>query len=221
MKFMSGWTWYCEYHNSFGIGDTQSEIQHMANAHVNFHIKSGNPCQMFFKNQEDPSNSFQLQSDSIEQSPKQSTYMARVKENFSRAWQKWDESEERMLIERFDSRKNLQELSQLHQRAEGGIVSRLKKLKLLAEDLDVNEASRLMANRHELLIKRKTFGGHLYTANTDLSGKRFDRGKESLAEFGTVNPPPIPPVDLKHTSLFACTVCKNPVVGNSCLCRGD
>jgi hypothetical protein len=44
MKFMSGWTWYCEYHDSFGIGDTELEVQHMANAHTSFYLKSGNPC---------------------------------------------------------------------------------------------------------------------------------------------------------------------------------
>jgi hypothetical protein len=50
---------------------------------------------------------------------------------------------------------------------------------------------------------------------------RIDRGKESLAEFGMVNPPPVPHPDLKHTSLFTCSLCNQPVVGNSCLCRGQ
>lgn len=221
MRFNSGWTWYCEHHNSFGTSDSQEEIQHLANAHVNFHIKSGDPCQMFFKNQDDPPKSFELKSNLNKPAPKKSTYMERVKENFARAWQKWDEEEDKKLTERFDSRKNLHELSQLHQRAEGGIVARLKKLNLLSEDIDTVEAARLMANKHELLIKRKTFGGSLRAGSSVFPTERLERVKNSFAEFGMVNPPPIPPPELRHTSLFTCTVCKQPVVGNSCLCRGD
>ncbi len=50
--------------------------------------------------------------------------------------------------------------------------------------------------------------------------KGVERGRESLRKFGTVNPPPIKHPDLRSTSLYKCSICKKPVVGNSCACDG-
>lgn len=49
---------------------------------------------------------------------------------------------------------------------------------------------------------------------------RVDRGKESLRKFGLVNPPPSKSPDLRSTSLYNCSICRKPVVGNSCACDG-
>jgi len=221
MKFMSGWTWYCEHHDSFGLGDTEIEVQHMANAHMNFYLKSGNPCQLYLKNQGEPSQALPPAPPMIENVPKPSTYMARVKENFARAWQRWDQDEDLQLRDNFDARKDLQELTVLHQRAEGGIVARLKKLELLDLDIDVHQASSLLANKHEKLVKRKTYAGKLKVIEQTKTTPRVDRGKDSFAEYGMVNPPPAPLPDLRHTSMFTCSICNQPVIGNSCHCRGN
>jgi hypothetical protein len=74
---------------------------------MNFYLKSGNPCQLYLKNQGEPSQALPPAPPIIENVPKPSNYMARVKENFSRAWQRWDESEDLQLRENFDARKDL------------------------------------------------------------------------------------------------------------------
>jgi hypothetical protein len=221
MKFMTGWTWYCEYHDSFGMGDTEIEVQHMANAHTNFYLKSGNPCQLYVKNQGEPSQTLPPSPPIIKETPKRSNYMARVKENFERAWQRWDNNEDLQLRENFDARKDLNELTVLHQRAEGGIVARLKKLELLESDIEVQQAFGLLANKHEKLIKRKTYAGKLKVVEANPTAPRVDRGKDSFTEYGMVNPPPVPLPDLRHTSMFTCSICNQPVIGNSCHCRGN
>jgi hypothetical protein len=221
MKYMSGWTWYCEYHDSFGTGDSELEIQHLANAHMKFNLKSGDPCQLYFKNQGQPSEPNLPSASAKTELPKASTYMARVKENFARAWQRWGDNEDIQLRENFDARKSLKELTVLHQRAQGGIVARLKKLELLPAEVEIHEASRLLANGHEKLVKRKTYSGKLQVARPDTASERLDRGKNSFSEYGMINPPPAPLPDLRHTSMFTCSICKQPVIGNSCHCRGN
>ena len=221
MNFMSGWTWYCEYHDSFGMGDTEFEVQHMANAHMKFYLKSRNPCQMYFKNQGEPSRTLPPNPPIIKDVPKPLSYMSKVKENFARAWQRWDESEDVQLRENFDARRDLEELTVLHQRAEGGIVARLKKLELLESDVEVQQATVLLANKHEKLIKRKTYAGKLKVVEANSTTPRVDRGKDSFAEYGMVNPPPTPLPDLRHTSMFTCSICNQAVIGNSCDCRGN
>jgi hypothetical protein len=218
---MSGWTWYCEYHDSFGMGDSELEVQHMANAHMHFYMKSGNPCQLYLKNQGEPSRTLPASSTVVTEPLKPSNYMAKVKENFARAWQRWDESEDLQLRENFDARKDLTELTFLHQRAEGGIVSRLQKLDLLEAEIDLKQAASLLANKHEKLIKRKTYVGNLKVINPNATSPRVERGKDSFAEFGMINPPPTPLPDLRHTSMFTCSICNEPVIGNSCHCRGN
>lgn len=221
MKYMSGWTWYCEYHDSFGMGDTEFEVQHMGDAHMTFYLKNGDPCHLYIKNQGEPSKTLPAKAQAASDSPKPSNYMERVKENFARAWQKWDESEDEQLRSNFDARKDLKELTVLHQRAEGGIVARLKKLELLSSDVENKQAANLLANKHEKLIKQKTYAGNLRVVEPATPSQRIDRGKDSFAEFGMVNPPPAPLPDLRHTSMFTCSICKQPVIGNSCHCRGS
>ena len=218
---MSGWTWYCEYHDSFGMGDAELEVQHMANAHMNFYLKSGNPCQLHLKNQAEPVSEKSPKTSKLNEGTKPSSYMSRVKENFSRAWQKWDKDEDDRLRENFDLRKDLNDLTKVHQRAAGGIVARLKKLELLDSDIEVKTAEELLSNGHEKLIKRKTYSGKLRAVEQSKSTERIDRGKDSFEEFGMVNPPPVPLPDLRHTSLFNCSICRQPVIGNSCHCRGN
>lgn len=203
------------------MGDTEPEVQRMANAHMNFYLKSGNPCQMYFKNQGEPSRTLPPNPPIIKDVPKPLSYMSKVKENFARAWQRWDESEDVQLRENFDARRDLEELTVLHQRAEGGIVARLKKLELLESDVEVQQATVLLANKHEKLIKRKTYAGKLKVVEANSTTPRMDRGKDSFAEYGMVNPPPTPLPDLRHTSMFTCSICNQAVIGNSCDCRGN
>lgn len=223
MPFVSNWTWYCESHDSFGTGDSEQEVKYVANAHMNFYVKTRKTCEIYLKNQEDPPSSTppDFPAGPKPTKPQPSTYMSRVKENFSRAWQRWEESEDLQLQENFNSRRDLEEMTSLHKRAAGGIVARLKKLNLLDEEVDVQQASELLARRHEKLIKLKTFGGKLKVTEQDFTQMRIDRGRESFSEFGMINPPPVPHPDLRHTSMFTCSICNQPVVGNSCLCRGQ
>ena len=188
---------------------------------MNFNLKSGNPCQLYVKNQGEPSQTLPPSPPVNKETPKPTNYMSRVKENFERAWQRWDENEDLQLRENFDARKDLKELTILHKRAEGGIVARLKKLELLEADIEIEKASSLLANKHEKLIKRKTYAGNLKVIEPKSSTPRVERGKDSFAEFGMVNPPPAPLPDLRHTSMFTCSICNQPVIGNSCHCRGN
>ena len=222
MKFMSGWTWYCEYHDSFGIGDSELEVQYTANAHMRFHIKSGNPCQMTLKNQSEPEQGSRISAlaqQDIEIKPQ--NYVEKVKENFSRAWKRWDAAEDAKLKELFDTRQNLSEMTHLHQRAEGGIFARLKKLNLLGEDVEFKDVADLLENNHEKLIKRKTYSSPLKVVAKYNETPQVTRGKDSFEEFGMINPPPMPLPDLRHTSLFKCSICSQPVIGNSCYCRNN
>ena len=203
------------------MGDSELEVQHMANAHMHFYLKSGNPCQLYLKNQGEPSRTLPASSPVVTEPLKPSNYMAKVKENFARAWQRWDENEDLQLRENFDARKDLTELTFLHQRAEGGIVARLQKLELLEAEIELKQASILLANKHEKLIKRKTYVGNLKVINPNATSPRVERGKDSFAEFGMINPPPTPLPDLRHTSMFTCSICNEPVIGNSCHCRGN
>ena len=181
---MSGWTWYCEYHDSFGIGDSELEVQYTANAHMKFHIKSGDPCQLTLKNQSEPEQGSRIAA--LEQKVpevKSSNYMEKVKENFTRAWKRWDAAEDAKLKELFDTRKDLVEMTRIHQRAEGGIFARLKKLNLLAEDVEFKDVSDLLANNHEKLVKKKTYSSPLKVVAKYNETPQVTRGKDSFEEF--------------------------------------
>ncbi len=219
---MSGWTWYCEHHDSFGIGDSELEVQYTANAHMKFHLKSGDPCRLTLKNQSEPVQVTDIASeeqDIVDTQPQ--SYMDKVKESFARAWQRWDAEEDAKLKELFDLRKSLSEMSRQHQRAEGGIFSRLKKLNLLPEDVEFEQAKVLLANNHEKLVKKKTYASPMRVVEKYNETPQVSRGKESFEEFGMINPPPAPLPNLRHTSLFTCSICSQPVIGNSCYCRNN
>jgi hypothetical protein len=112
-------------------------------------------------------------------------------------------------------------MTRLHQRAEGGIFSRLKKLNLLADDVEFKDLSNLLANNHEKLVKKKTYSSPLKVVAKYNETPQVTRGRDSFEEFGMINPPPMPLPDLRHTSLFTCSICSQPVIGNSCYCRNN
>ena len=201
------------------MGDSELEIKHIAASHMNFYNKSGNPCHLYIKNQGKPSHTLAPNPSFNKETLQPLSYMARVKENFARAWQKWDASEDLQLIEHFNARKELDELVLLHQRAPGGIVARLKKLSLLNEQIDFQQASKLLAKKHEKLIKLKAFGGGLKVKEIGFFQPYVNKVKDSHDEVGVFNKSPVPNPDLKHTSLFACSICNKDVVGYSCMCR--
>jgi len=69
-------------------------------------------------------------------------------------------------------------------------------------------------------LKRSVVKKSKEQIKSERKSKRISRGPQSFRHFGTVNPPPTQNPDLKHTSLYNCSICKKPVVGNSCACDG-
>ena len=42
---VNGWLWYCDQHDTHGNADSQDEVEHMADAHVEFFLEDGDdPC---------------------------------------------------------------------------------------------------------------------------------------------------------------------------------
>ncbi len=80
------------------------------------------------------------------------------------------------------------------------------------EDLTVKYGK----NSPKARLAKRIKSRHSHSATLKLG----ERGPKSLQRFGLVNPPPIKQEDLRHTSLYKCTICKKPVVGNSCACDG-
>jgi cation transport regulator ChaB len=215
VDFISGWTWYCEKHDSFGHASTEHEIKLQANSHLAFFSKLN--CHVFIKNHDQTPTL--LKSNISRQTPK-SNYMEKIKESFARAYQKWSLEEDEELKINFNNRMSLGDLAGHHKRAEGGIVARLRKLGLVDQESPINEIRKLLDNKHSKLINAKAFTSELKTYSS-VDKARYERGRDSFEEFGTVNPPPIELPDLSHTSLFSCSICSQPVIGNSCLCRNQ
>lgn len=46
---IAGWTWYCGYHDSYGIVDDEDEALFMAGAHMHYHQIDGDVCELHFK----------------------------------------------------------------------------------------------------------------------------------------------------------------------------
>lgn len=88
------------------------------------------------------------------------------------------------------------------------LKSRARKRALLDIDRDLNRLKRSVVKKSKEQIE------------SERTGERVSRGSESFRQFGTVNPPPAQAPHLKHTSLYKCSICKKPVVGNSCACDG-
>lgn len=85
------------------------------------------------------------------------------------------------------------------------------------KSLEVTYSQRPLYETKEEKIK----GGRKYPAKkTRKIYKSVERGRQSFRKFGTVNPPPAKHPDLRGTSLYKCSVCEKPVVGNSCACDG-
>jgi hypothetical protein len=62
---------------------------------------------------------------------KNNSTMYRTKEKFIRAYNSWSEKEDEQLIREFKENKSISEIVNSHQRNEGAIRSRIKKLRLL------------------------------------------------------------------------------------------
>ena len=215
MNPLSGWTWYCKIHESYGHAASENEVKHQANSHLIYIGEHAKNCDIYLKNHDEAP--LLKQEHDFKVKPK-STYMEKVKESFGRAWQKWSQDEDKLLSFNFDNRMDLDELTTLHKRAEGGIVARLKKLKLVDEELSIAQVKDLLKDRHAKFVNEKAFTSPLKTASSS-SSERIDRGPDSFSRFGTINPPPVQLPDLSHTSLFTCSICGKSVIGNSCLCR--
>lgn len=224
MEVNFGWSWYCHQHNCFGLTIDEGEAKKLAEEHVKYHTKLGTGCELFLKNQ-DTSNVSKLKPQSyLQQKIKMKntdSYMAKVKAKFVRAWEKWSPQEDSDLIDNFNNRMSIEELKEFHQRATGGIVSRLKKLKLVDSEATLIEIDNLLKNKHDKLINKKIFGTDLKVNKAKIYERQTERGKSSLRVHGTVNPPPVEQPDMKHTSMFKCKICGSPVIGNVCKCVGD
>lgn len=224
MKIDFGWSWYCEQHNSFGLSKDEGEIKRLAEEHAKYHAELGDDCKLFIKNQD--SNLVDKYKYKFESEPRirikdTNSRMAKVKERFTRAWEKWSPQEDLELINNFNNRFSLEALSHHHQRALGGIVSRLKKLNLVDAETPISEIKELLDNKHDKLINKKIFATDLKVDRARIYERQTERGKASFREHGTVNPPPVIQPDMKHTSMFLCKICNSPVIGNVCRCVGD
>jgi hypothetical protein len=224
MKVNFGWSWYCEQHNSFGLANEEGEVKRLAEEHVKYHAKSSDECNMFLKDQ-DTSNvskyKYQFNLEPKINIKNKNSRMAKVKSNFVRAWEKWSSQEDLELTSNFNNRMSLENLVIHHQRAKGGIVSRLKKLELVESESTVNDIRELLENKHDKLINKKIFSTNLKVDRAKIYERQTERGKSSLRAHGTVNPPPVDQPDMKHTSMFKCKICGSPVIGNVCRCIGD
>jgi hypothetical protein len=43
---IDGWSWYCGYHDTYGIGDDEDEVLFMAGAHMHYKEVDGDVCQL-------------------------------------------------------------------------------------------------------------------------------------------------------------------------------
>lgn len=48
----NGWSWYCSYHDTYGIGDTEQEVLFMGGAHMAYFEDIGDDCTMMVKEHE-------------------------------------------------------------------------------------------------------------------------------------------------------------------------
>lgn len=212
---MSGWSWYCKPHDSFGHARSENEIKYLANSHLQYFAEQSPKCDI----QLNQHLGGKLEIDeSAEKTSDKSGYMAKVKESFGRAWSKWSESEDTLLKINFENGLPLNELTSLHKRAEGGIISRLKKLQLIDSEMTFEDAKKLL-NKKDRPVSLSKPTNEATKQPKEPTNLRIDRGRDSFREFGTVNPPPVAQPNLTHTSLFTCSICGKPVIGNSCLCR--
>jgi hypothetical protein len=43
---INGWSWYCGYHDTYGIGDDEQEVLFMAGAHMHYFDSIGDNCEI-------------------------------------------------------------------------------------------------------------------------------------------------------------------------------
>jgi hypothetical protein len=70
--------------------------------------------------------------------------MAKVKEKYPRAWNAWNEEEDLTLVNEFKNRTDFDLMCATHERAPGGINSRLKKLDLIPKTQNASKTRRLL-----------------------------------------------------------------------------
>jgi len=46
---IAGWSWYCGYHDSYGIGDDRDEIVFMFGAHMKYNEVDGDVCEPYYR----------------------------------------------------------------------------------------------------------------------------------------------------------------------------
>jgi hypothetical protein len=47
IKPIAGWSWYCGYHDTYGIGDDEDEVLWMAGAHMYYKEADGDVCEIY------------------------------------------------------------------------------------------------------------------------------------------------------------------------------
>lgn len=45
----AGWSWYCDFHEAFGVADTEHEALWMGGAHMHYFEEQGDDCEMFVR----------------------------------------------------------------------------------------------------------------------------------------------------------------------------
>jgi len=49
LNIYAGWSWLCDYHNTYGLADTKHEALWMAGAHMHYFESHGDHCDIFIK----------------------------------------------------------------------------------------------------------------------------------------------------------------------------
>ena len=73
--------------------------------------------------------------------------MERIREAYPRAWQPWDSEEDEQLRAQFARSMHFDSICASHERAPGGINSRLRKLLLIPQDQSINATRRLLTGK--------------------------------------------------------------------------
>lgn len=49
VKPIAGWSWYCGYHDTYGIGDDEEEVLFMAGAHLHYFEVDEDKCEIYVR----------------------------------------------------------------------------------------------------------------------------------------------------------------------------
>ena len=203
MPVSHGWYWFCEDHKIFGTANSADEAKILLKNHWEF---NKNKCReiAFVES---------LKSSSTEEK----TISKEIKPN--NAGEKWTLQEEQLLHKLFNDKYSLEQMTEKLKRSELAIISRLKKMNLVPVALSDAEIKSGLAKRYSDNQNKELKNQGIREKLR--SNIRFDRGRNSFKEFGTVNPPPISHPELKEQAKFKCSICNAPIVGNRCNCGGD